>query len=693
EVEVVAQEVSDTAAYDIHTNNTKEVDKSSDNRCGEQVVSEESTNVSKAVHLDLNSMIDTSDVESIDGGNRDVIQNEIKTYGVPKPLDIIKSEGVPKPLDIIKSEDNYEIDDTINESANTTGIEANGQVVDSEVPPLDVIKTEDTIQTTTAAHVEHLNSNSIENTNSCGIEDNRQVLGSDAPPLLDVIKTEANNAESNTGTTLPPLTTTIEAVPQDVNSEDENEMRDTVDDNANDTQNVGQVVTESNAMTLDVIKSRDESHEPVVESQAETTGATDVLSEPKGPTKPKPKKKRNRHPITYYCNECVISFDTEFRLRTHLADIHNNPVFECKHCDYRGRSPKVIKRHMQRQHPELIPKSKKKRKYADSSDEDMPETTSITSPPEPVLDLPLEQLEGNGSENITETTTKTTDVGVTDPVVSGQQLSQKSSTPAVAIRKSKRLSSRNTESVTQTNSDGTGGDGAPEPVQSEQHRDLKVVTHKKSKKKLFANESMLKKHKSRVHTVNARWGCDKCDYRHHRSNQVRRHMYNVHGLTKYRENVLKRLFKCQSCGNNHLLVSDDNEAKRYDCQKCKHHYKCVDKLVAHMSRKHCKYPKASTDNEKSVKIGFKCHILGCNAVLKNRGNLAEHLRIRHSTQKPFKCNLCEFRCKTKSCLDSHRSSHSKERLIKCDYEGCDIRVKNATRLSEHRLRVHKFPGL
>ncbi|CAG2180933.1 unnamed protein product, partial [Oppiella nova] len=253
--------------------------------------------------------------------------------------------GVPKPLDIIKSEDNYEIDDTINESTNTTGIEANGQVVDSSVPPLDVIKTEDTIQTTAAAHVEDLNSNSIENTNSCGIEDNRQVLGSDALPLLDVIKTEvienvANNAESITGTTLPPLTTTIEAVPQDVNSEDENEMRDTVDDNTNDTQNVGQVVTESNAMTLDVIKSRDESHEPVVESRAETTGATDVLSEPKGATKPKPKKKRNRHPITYYCNECVITFDTEFRLRTHLADIHNNPVFECKHCDYRGRSPK-----------------------------------------------------------------------------------------------------------------------------------------------------------------------------------------------------------------------------------------------------------------------------------------------------------------------------------------------------------------
>ena len=75
----------------------------------------------------------------------------------------------------------------------------------------------------------------------------------------------------------------------------------------------------------------------------------------------------------------------------------------------------------------------------------------------------------------------------------------------------------------------------------------------------------------------------------------------------------------------------------------------------------------------------KCQICG-----KGVKDLKRHMNV-HSKERPFKCEDCGTKCKTKQNLQSHMDVHSKERPFKC--EDCGEGFTRKPTLTRH-LQTH-----
>ena len=56
---------------------------------------------------------------------------------------------------------------------------------------------------------------------------------------------------------------------------------------------------------------------------------------------------------------------------------------------------------------------------------------------------------------------------------------------------------------------------------------------------------------------------------------------------------------------------------------------------------------------KDIKTDWPCDIPGCEYVGKDRRNLYRH-KATHSTERPWKCNQCDYTCKIKNSLIVHQ---------------------------------------
>ena len=80
---------------------------------------------------------------------------------------------------------------------------------------------------------------------------------------------------------------------------------------------------------------------------------------------------------------------------------------------------------------------------------------------------------------------------------------------------------------------------------------------------------------------------------------------------------------------------------------------------------------------------FKCNLCGYRCAVKS--HLTAHQRT-HSGEKPFGCDLCGYRCTVKSKLVLHQRTHSGEKPFGCDL--CSYRCARKTHLTAHR-RTHE----
>jgi Zinc finger, C2H2 type len=59
----------------------------------------------------------------------------------------------------------------------------------------------------------------------------------------------------------------------------------------------------------------------------------------------------------------------------------------------------------------------------------------------------------------------------------------------------------------------------------------------------------------------------------------------------------------------------------------------------------------------------------------------------HSDDKPFICNLCDYSCKDKNQLKTHRLIHFDDKFFTCDQ--CDYGCYRRDRLKAHMLKHNK----
>merc|ERR1719318_1209311 len=67
--------------------------------------------------------------------------------------------------------------------------------------------------------------------------------------------------------------------------------------------------------------------------------------------------------------------------------------------------------------------------------------------------------------------------------------------------------------------------------------------------------------------------------------------------------------------------------------------------------------------------------------------LTNHIRYRHTKEKPFACEFCAYRGKTPADIKSHLRIHYNEVEMKCPEQDCEFTCRAKVTMKQHHLPV------
>ncbi|XP_061175186.1 zinc finger protein 845-like [Saccostrea echinata] len=112
--------------------------------------------------------------------------------------------------------------------------------------------------------------------------------------------------------------------------------------------------------------------------------------------------------------------------------------------------------------------------------------------------------------------------------------------------------------------------------------------------------------------------------------------------------------------NTHRKATDDPE--KFGCARCHKVYNTVDDFIIHVSNHRPK---------KKLVCDF------CGNTFNTKSNLNTHVRLKHSTVRPFECNICNKKYALRTLLNQHvRFQHCNERPVSCNICGKGFRTKS-----------------
>ncbi|XP_061607771.1 histone H4 transcription factor [Phyllopteryx taeniolatus] len=148
-----------------------------------------------------------------------------------------------------------------------------------------------------------------------------------------------------------------------------------------------------------------------------------------------------------------------------------------------------------------------------------------------------------------------------------------------------------------------------------------------------------------------------------------------------RSHTQEKVVACPVCGgmyaNNtkffdHIIRQSAMEGQRFQCSHCS---KCfaTERLLRDHMRNHVSY--------------YKCPL--CDMTCPSPSALRNHIKFRHSNEKPYSCEYCEYRCKNLVDLRKHLDSHSSGPGYHCHVPGCEFSSRTPVTLKFHQKREHE----
>ncbi|XP_071488372.1 histone H4 transcription factor-like [Diadema antillarum] len=155
---------------------------------------------------------------------------------------------------------------------------------------------------------------------------------------------------------------------------------------------------------------------------------------------------------------------------------------------------------------------------------------------------------------------------------------------------------------------------------------------------------------------------------------------NIYKLREHlRCHSQEKRFGCSQCGGlfsnrtkffDHIRRQGILDEPNYQCSHCSKVFASERLLRDHM-RHHVNH--------------YKCPF--CDMTCPAPSVLKKHIQWRHSTDRPFSCELCPHRAKTRTDMRRHLESHNAEDAYQCDVEDCQFVTKSLSALRAHfRLR-------
>lgn len=148
-----------------------------------------------------------------------------------------------------------------------------------------------------------------------------------------------------------------------------------------------------------------------------------------------------------------------------------------------------------------------------------------------------------------------------------------------------------------------------------------------------------------------------------------------------RSHTQEKVVACPTCGgmfaNNtkfldHIRRQSSLDRQRFQCSHCSKRF-ATERLLRDHMRNHVNH--------------YKCPL--CDMTCPLPSSLRNHMRFRHSEDRPFKCDCCDYSCKNLIDLRKHLDTHSKEPAYKCDFQNCTFTARSLSSIKSHHRKVHE----
>ncbi|XP_053451209.1 histone H4 transcription factor isoform X2 [Nycticebus coucang] len=123
---------------------------------------------------------------------------------------------------------------------------------------------------------------------------------------------------------------------------------------------------------------------------------------------------------------------------------------------------------------------------------------------------------------------------------------------------------------------------------------------------------------------------------------------------------------------DHIRRQTSLDQQRFQCSHCSKRF-ATERLLRDHMRNHVNH--------------YKCPL--CDMTCPLPSSLRNHMRFRHSEDRPFKCDCCDYSCKNLIDLQKHLDTHSKEPAYRCDFENCSFSARSLCSIKSHYRKVHE----